>query len=61
MKKKEPNETHEHVRKELKGERKISVYQIISIIILLVLGVLLAIFSEDSSHIAGWIRKLFNR
>lgn len=61
MKKKEPNKAHDHVKKELSGEKKISYYQITSIIILLILGVLLAIFSEDSSHIAVWIRKLFNR
>lgn len=57
MGKKEPDKKYEHVRKELKEEKKISVFQIISIIILLILAVLLAIFSDDSAVIPTWIRE----
>lgn len=61
MKKKELNKEHNHVKIELNKEKKISYYQILAIIILLILAILLAIFSEDDSHIARLIRKLFNQ
>lgn len=61
MKKKEHNETYDHVRKELNMEKKISFSLIVLIIILLILGVLLSLFSDDNSHIAIWIRELFNK
>lgn len=61
MKKKERDETHDHVREELNMERKISLSLIVLIIILLILGVLLSLFSDDNSHLAIWIRELFNK
>ncbi|CAA7193909.1 hypothetical protein CHRY9293_00288 [Chryseobacterium potabilaquae] len=59
MKKKETNKTYTHVKRELKGERKISFFQILSIIVLSILCIISAIFSDDSSYIAIWIRELF--
>lgn len=61
MKKEERNKDYDHVRRELNTERKISFFQIILIIILLILGILLAVFSDDNSYIAVWIRELFNK
>lgn len=61
MKKEERNKDYDHVKRELNTERKISFFQIILIIILLILGILLAVFSDDNSYIAVWIRELFNK
>lgn len=59
MKKKDSKKLYGHVRKELRKERKIAVLQVISIVILLILGVLLAIFSDDTTSVAVWIREIF--
>lgn len=61
MRKEESNDNYAHVRKELNREKKISFIQVILIIVLLILGVLLSLFSDDNSHLAVWIRELFNK
>lgn len=61
MKKEEKDKMDNGARKELARERKITYLQIISIVILLVLGILLALFSDDEAYIAIWIRELFGR
>lgn len=61
MKKEEKDKMDNAARKELARERKITYLQIISIVILLVLGILLALFSDDEAYIAIWIRELFGR
>lgn len=61
MKNQESNETHDHVKEELSKEKRISRYQIISIIILIILCILLAYFSEDESVIVVSIKKIFNK
>ena len=61
MKKEEKDKMDNGARKELARERKITYLQIISIVILLILGILLALFSDDEAYIAIWIRELFGR
>lgn len=61
MKKDEKDKMDNGVRKELARERKITCLQIISIVILLILGILLALFSDDEAYIAIWIREVFGR
>lgn len=61
MKKEEKDNMDNDARKELARERKITYLQIISIVILLILGILLALFSDDEAYIAIWIREVFGR
>ncbi|QIK54332.1 hypothetical protein G7050_07770 [Dysgonomonas sp. HDW5A] len=61
MKKEEKDKMDNDARKELARERKITYLQIISIVILLILGTLLALFSDDEAYIAICIRELFGR
>ncbi len=61
MKKDEKDKMDNDARKELARERKITYLQIISIVILLILGILLALFSDDEAYIAIWIREVFGR
>ena len=55
------NEPDEDTKEELAREKKISILQIITILVLLFLGVLLAVFSNDQAYIAVWLRSLFGR
>ncbi len=61
MKKEKKDNMDNDARKELARERKITYLQIISIVILLILGILLALFSDDEAYIAIWIREVFGR
>lgn len=61
MKNKELNKVNNDTKKELARERKISLLQIILILVLILCGVLLAVFSDDSAYIAVLIRKIFGK